>query len=57
MTAPAGRSYIDQSKSEYNITLQGGVAPGNNLTQQFREEAERLEREKRARARASMMHD
>ncbi|WP_333881272.1 phage tail tape measure protein [Atlantibacter hermannii] len=57
VTAPAGRSYIDQSKSEYNITLQGGVAPGNNLTQQFREEVERLEREKRARARASMMHD
>lgn len=57
VTAPAGRSYIDQSKSEYNITLQGGVAPGNNLTQQFREEVERMEREKRARNRASMMHD
>jgi len=57
VTAPAGRSYIDQSKSEYHINLQGGVAPGNNLTQQFREEVERIEREKRARARASMTHD
>lgn len=57
VTAPAGRSYIDQSKSEYNITLAGGATPGGNLTQQLREELERHEREKRARARASMTHD
>ncbi|BBE76147.1 MULTISPECIES: phage tail tape measure protein [Phytobacter] len=57
VTAPAGRSYVDQSKSEYNITLQGGGAPGGNISGQLREELERHEREKRARARASMMHD
>lgn len=57
VTAPAGRSYVDQSKSEYNITLQGGGAPGGNISGQLREELERHEREKRARARASMIHD
>lgn len=57
VTAPAGRSYVDQSKSEYNITLQGGGAPGGNISGQLREELERHEREKRARARASMLHD
>ena len=57
VTAPAGRSYVDQSRSEYNISLQGGGAPGGNVSAQLREELERHEREKRARARASMMHD
>ena len=57
VTAPAGRSYVDQSKSEYNITLGGGVAPGGNLDRQLRDAVEKIEREKRARQRSSMMHD
>ncbi|EIF5991849.1 phage tail tape measure protein [Escherichia coli] len=57
VTAPAGRSYIDQSKSEYNITLPGGVAPGPQLDRQLRDTLEQIEREKRARQRASMSHD
>ncbi|WJV67495.1 phage tail tape measure protein [Pectobacteriaceae bacterium CE70] len=57
VTAPTGRSYIDQSKSEYNITLPGGVAPGHQLDRQMRDTFEQIEREKRARQRASMSHD
>lgn len=57
VTAPAGRSYIDQSKSEYNITLPGGVAPGHQLDRQLRDTLEQIEREKRARQRASMSHE
>ncbi|HBR2111345.1 TPA: phage tail tape measure protein [Klebsiella variicola] len=57
VTAPAGRSYIDQSKSEYNITLPGGVTPGHQLDRQLRDTLEQIEREKRARQRASMSHD
>lgn len=57
VTAPAGRSYIDQSKREYNINLPGGVAPGTDLDRQLREAVERLNREERARQRSSMRHD
>lgn len=57
VTAPEGRSYIDQSKSEYNITLPGGVAPGHQLDRQLRDTLEQIERDKRARQRASMTHD
>ncbi|EQC0804537.1 phage major tail tube protein, partial [Escherichia coli] len=31
VTAPAGRSYVDQSKNEYHISLTGGTAPGTQL--------------------------
>lgn len=44
--ATGGRSYVDQSKSEYNITLQGGTASGMDLTRQIREAIEDSEREK-----------
>ncbi|HDV8213146.1 phage tail tape measure protein [Enterobacter hormaechei] len=57
VTAPAGRSYIDQSKREYNINLPGGVAPGTDLDRQLREAVEKLDREERARQRSSMRHD
>ncbi|MCM7062851.1 phage tail tape measure protein [Enterobacter kobei] len=57
VTAPAGRSYIDQSKREYNINLPGGVAPGTDLDRQLREAVERLDREERARQRSSMRHE
>lgn len=57
VTATAPRSYVDQSKSEYNITLTGDVSSSGDLNRQLREELERHEREKRARARASMDYD
>lgn len=57
VTAPAGRSYIDQSKSEYSITLQGGVAPGGDLDRQLRDAVDKLDREKRARQRSNMRLD
>jgi len=57
VTASAGRSYVDQSKNDYHITLQGGVAPGTQLDRQLQEALEKHERKKKARMRASMMHD
>lgn len=54
---PAGRSYVDQSKNEYHINLTGGTAPGTQLDRQLQDALEKYERDKRARARASMMHD
>ncbi|EPG6463006.1 phage tail tape measure protein [Citrobacter freundii] len=57
VTASAGRSYIDQSKSEYNITLQGGAAPGGDLDRQLRDAVDKLDREKRARQRSDMRFD
>lgn len=56
VTAPAGRSYIDQSKSEYHIEVKGGGS-GTQLDRQLQDALERFEREKRARQRASMNHD
>lgn len=53
----AGRSYVDQSKNEYHISLTGGTAPGTQLDRQLQDALEKYERDKRARARASMMHD
>jgi len=57
VTAPAGRSYVDQSKREYNINLSGGVAPGTDLDRRLWEAVEKLDRENRARQRSSMRHD
>ncbi|HCX6725327.1 TPA: phage tail tape measure protein [Escherichia coli] len=57
VTAPADRSYVDQSKNEYHISLTGGTAPGTQLDRQLQDALEKYERDKRARARASMMHD
>ncbi len=57
VTAPAGRSFVDQSKNEYHISLTGGTAPGTQLDRQLQDALEKYERDKRARARASMMHD
>ncbi|EFH8236389.1 TPA: phage tail tape measure protein [Escherichia coli] len=57
VTAPAGRSYVDQSKNEYHINMTGGTAPGTQLDRQLQDALEKYERDKRARARASMMHD
>lgn len=57
VTASAGKTYVDQSKPEYHITLQGGVAPGSDLDRQLREAVDKLDRENRARQRSSMRHD
>ncbi|MGU3447582.1 phage tail tape measure protein [Enterobacteriaceae bacterium C34A] len=57
VTAPAGRTYIDQSNPTYQINLPGGGAPGGQLGNQLQDALEKYDREKRAKARASMMHD
>ncbi|WP_145586473.1 phage tail tape measure protein [Yersinia rochesterensis] len=57
VTAPAGRSYIDQSKNDYHITLSGNVSTSDNFNRQLRDALEQYEREKRARMRASMTFD
>ena len=54
--AVGGRSYVDQSKSEYNITLQGSVASGTDLTRQIQEAIENSEREKARQQQASFMY-
>ncbi|USC08422.1 phage tail tape measure protein [Klebsiella variicola] len=56
VTAPAGRTYIDQSSPTYQINMPGG-APGGQLGNQLQDALEKYERDKRARARASMIHD
>jgi TP901 family phage tail tape measure protein len=57
VTAPAGRTYIDQSNPTYQITLSGDGAPGGQLGNQLQDALEKYDRDKRAKARASMMHD
>ncbi|WP_391487649.1 phage tail tape measure protein [Leclercia tamurae] len=57
VTAPAGRSYIDQSKREYNINLSGSAGAGTDLDRQLRDAVDRIDREERARQRSSMRHD
>ena len=57
VTAPAGRTYIDQSSPTYQINLPGAGAPGGQLGNQLQDALEKYERDKRAKARASMMHD
>lgn len=57
VTAPAGRTYIDQSSPTYQINLPGGGSPGGQLGNQLQDALEKYERDKRAKARASMMHD
>lgn len=54
---PAGKTYVDQSKPEYNITLHGGITLGTDLDRQLREAVERLDQQNRARQRSSMRHD
>ncbi|TNV09351.1 phage tail tape measure protein [Buttiauxella sp. B2] len=57
VTASAGKSYTDQSRNEYHIAIGGGVQNGGELERQLRDSLEKYEREKRAKQRASMMHD
>lgn len=57
VTASAGKTYTDQSRNEYHIAIGGGVQNGGELDRQLRDSLEKYEREKRAKQRASMMHD
>ncbi|MFP2505395.1 phage tail tape measure protein [Buttiauxella gaviniae] len=57
VTANTGKSYTDQSRNEYHIAIGGGVQNGGELDRQLRDSLEKYEREKRAKQRASMMHD
>ncbi|EOD0389574.1 phage tail tape measure protein [Escherichia coli] len=57
VTAAAGRTYVDQSSPTYQINLPGNGGPGGQLGNQLQDALEKYEREKRAKARASMMHD
>ncbi|MBC6534869.1 phage tail tape measure protein [Citrobacter amalonaticus] len=55
--APAGKTYIDQSRPTYQINVPGNGMPGGRLGNDLQDALEKYEREKRAKARASMMHD
>lgn len=57
VTAPAGKTYIDQSRPTYQITVPGNGMPGGRLGNDLQDALDKYEREKRAKARASMMHD
>lgn len=57
VTAPAGKTYIDQSRPTYQINVPGNGMPGGRLGNDLQNALEKYEREKRAKARASMMHD
>lgn len=57
VTAPAGKTYIDQSRPTYQITVPGNGMPGGQLGNQLQDALDKYDRDKRARARASMMHD
>ena len=57
VTAPAGKTYIDQSRPTYQINVPGNGIPGGRLGDDLQDALEKYEREKRAKARASMMHD
>lgn len=56
VTTAAGKSYTDQSRNEYHIAI-GGVQNGGELERQLRDGLDKYEREKRAKRRASMLHD
>ncbi|WP_433639398.1 phage tail tape measure protein [Kluyvera georgiana] len=57
VTAPAGKTYIDQSRPTYQINVPGNGMPGGRLGNDLQDALEKYERDKRSKARASMMHD
>ena len=57
VTAPAGKTYIDQSRPTYQINMPGNGMPSGRLGNDLQDALEKYEREKRVKARASMMHD
>lgn len=54
LSSPAGQSFVDNSKREYNVTLQGGAMPVSDLDRQVREAMEKLDREAESRRRSSL---
>lgn len=57
VTAPAGKTYIDQSRPTYQITIPGNGMPGGRLGNDLQDALEKYESKKRADARASMRYD
>lgn len=57
VTAPGGKSYVDNRQSNYTITMNNGGAPGGDLGRQLQDAIEKADRDKRARERSSMRHD
>lgn len=57
LSAPAGRSFVDNSKREYSITLQGDVLPNSDLDRRLREAVDNLARQERSYQRSSFSHD
>ena len=57
VTAPGGKSYVDNRQSNYTITMHNGGAPGGELGRQLQDAIEKADRDKRARERSSMRHD
>lgn len=57
VTAPAGKTYIDQSRPTYQINVPGNGMPGGRLGNELQDALEKYESKKRADARASMRYD
>lgn len=57
VTAPAGKTYIDQSRPTYQINMPGNGMPGGRLGNDLQDALEKYESKKRADARASMRYD
>jgi phage-related tail protein len=57
VTAPGGKSYVDNRQSNYTITMNNGGAPGGDLGRQLQDAIEKADRDKRARDRSSMRYD
>ncbi|MGO3413258.1 MAG: phage tail tape measure protein [Kluyvera intermedia] len=57
VTAPAGKTYIDQSRPTYQINIPGNGMPGGRLGNELQDALEKYESKKRADARASMRYD
>ncbi|PSN05979.1 phage tail tape measure protein [Siccibacter turicensis] len=57
VTAPAGQSVVDNSKSEIHVTINGDGADKAKIERDVREAMEKAERERRARSRSNMALD
>lgn len=54
LSMPASPSFVDNSRREYNFTLQGGAMPVSDLDRQVREAMEKVDREESSRRRSSL---
>ena len=55
--ATGGRSYIDQSRSEYHFTLQGDMTSGADLSRQIQDALDNRDRQKAADQRSHFMYE